>query len=49
MSTNTGEIVLSPSETPVALWQVVAVTYVTFALVHVWAYRRGRFLRALVA
>jgi putative MATE family efflux protein len=41
--------VLAPNTTTATLWQVVALTYLTFALVHVWAYRRGRFLRTVVA
>jgi Na+-driven multidrug efflux pump len=41
--------VLSPHPSVATLWQVVALTYLTFALVHVWSYRRGRFLRAVVA
>jgi putative MATE family efflux protein len=35
--------------TLVGLWQTVALTYVAFALVHVYSYRRGRFLHALPA
>ncbi|HYO93644.1 MAG TPA: MATE family efflux transporter [Polyangiaceae bacterium] len=42
-------VVLLPQAQVVHLWQVVALTYFTFALVHVWSYRRGRFLRAQVA
>jgi Na+-driven multidrug efflux pump len=41
--------VLAPGASAARLWQVVALTYLTFALVHVWSYRRGRFLRAVVA
>ena len=31
------------------LWQVIAVTYVSFAIVYVLAYRRGRFLEHSIA
>ncbi len=31
------------------LWAVVALTYVLFALVYVWSYRRGRFLQTVIA
>lgn len=41
--------VLAPNATASTLWQVVGLTYLTFALVHVWSYRRGRFLNAVVA
>jgi Na+-driven multidrug efflux pump len=34
----------TPGVTTVMLWQVVALTYIAFALVCVWSYRRGRFL-----
>lgn len=41
--------VLAPEASTARLWQIVALTYLTFALVHAWSYRRGRFLRAVVA
>jgi putative MATE family efflux protein len=34
----------TPGVTTVMLWQVVALTYIAFALVCAWSYRRGRFL-----
>ena len=42
-------LAITPGATIVNLWQVVAFTYVAFALVCAWSYRRGRFLRAAVA
>lgn len=39
--------VLAPNPVISRLWQLVALTYFTFALVHIWSYRRGHFLRAL--
>jgi len=41
--------VLSRSATYVGLWQIVAFTYMLFALVYVIAYRRGRFLNVTPA
>jgi Na+-driven multidrug efflux pump len=34
----------TPGATTVMLWQVVALTYIAFALVCAWSYWRGRFL-----
>jgi putative MATE family efflux protein len=42
-------VAITPGTTSVNLWQVVALTYVAFALVCAWSYHRGRFLRAAVA
>lgn len=40
-------VVMSPNARIDWLFQLVAATYLAFALVHVWSYRRGRFLRTL--
>ncbi len=42
-------VVTHENTTLVGLWQTVALTYLAFALVHVYSYRRGRFLHALPA
>jgi Na+-driven multidrug efflux pump len=42
-------VAVTPGVTIVTLWQVVALTYVAFAIVCVWSYRRGRFLGAALA
>jgi putative MATE family efflux protein len=42
-------LAVSRASTPIGLWQTIAVTYVFFALVHAVNYRRGSFLRAVVA
>jgi putative MATE family efflux protein len=42
-------VAMTPGATSVNLWQVVALTYVAFAFVCAWSYRRGRFLRTAVA
>jgi Na+-driven multidrug efflux pump len=41
-------IVSAPAKSQIALWHVVATTYVAFALVHVFSYWRGKFLMAPV-
>jgi Na+-driven multidrug efflux pump len=38
-----------PSARTAGLWQAVALTYVAFALVHLYSYWRGRFLTAALA
>ncbi len=42
-------VAATPGVTIVTLWQVVALTYIAFALVCAWSYRRGRFLGAAMA
>ena len=38
-------LVVRAAKTPIGLWQTVALTYVAFALVHVYSYAKGHFLR----
>jgi Na+-driven multidrug efflux pump len=41
--------VSATTASPVRLWQTIALTYVCFAVVHVYSYWRGRFLKAALA
>jgi len=42
-------VVMSRGGTYEHIWQVVALTYVAFGLVYAWSYRKGRFLRTVIA
>jgi Na+-driven multidrug efflux pump len=33
---------------PQSLWRVIAGTYFTYAILYVWNYRRGRYLRTAI-
>lgn len=42
-------VLASSGASHVHVWQVVALTYVAFGLVYGWSYKKGRFLRTVIA
>jgi Na+-driven multidrug efflux pump len=42
-------VLAAPGRSPEHVWQVVALTYIAFGLVYAYSYKKGRFLRTVIA